>query len=265
MKECKASLHGQPSRERGAFKVELIIYIFIVIFGLITGSFLNVCISRIPEDASIIFPPSHCPKCKAKLGLFDLVPIFSYLLLRGRCRYCKEKISVRYPIVEALTAALFLLLYLKIGFSVQYLALLIFFILLMVISVIDMEKLVIPDILVLIGIGVGMSYAAYSGTLIESLQGICFSFVFIYLLGAAAKTVFKKEALGEGDIKLLVMFGANIGIEKTLIAIFGGSILGAVVGVAMILLKKMKEDDYIPFAPFLALGAVVSIFMECPL
>jgi leader peptidase (prepilin peptidase)/N-methyltransferase len=177
----------------------------------------------------------------------------------GRCRYCKERISVRYPIVEALTAALFLLLYLKAGFSVQYLALLIFSALLIVISVIDMEKLVIPDILVLTGIGVGMSYAVYSGTLVESLQGICFGFVFMYLLGAAAKSVFKKEALGEGDIKLLVMFGANIGIERTLIAIFGGSIIGAIVGIILIFLKKMKEDDYIPFAPFLALGAIVSI------
>lgn len=259
MKECKASLHGQPSRKRGAFKVEPIIYILIIIFGLVTGSFLNVCISRIPEDASIIFPPSHCPKCKAKLGFFDLIPILSYLFLWGRCRYCKEKISVRYPIVEALTAALFLILFLKFGVSVQYLALLVFSALLIAISVIDIEKLVIPDILVLIGIGTGAAYSFYSGTLVESLQGICFGFVFMYLLGAAAKVAFKKEALGEGDIKLLVMFGANIGIMKTLIAIFGASIMGAAAGIILIFLKKMKEDDYIPFAPFLALGAIVSI------
>ena len=131
----------------------------------------------------------------------------------------------------------------------------------MVISFIDIEHLVIPDILVLIGIGAGLFFAVYNGTLVGSLQGICFGFAFMYLLGVFGKTVFKKEALGEGDIKLMVMFGANIGIMRSLYAIFGGSVIGAVVGISLILLKKKKDRDYIPFAPYLALGAIVSIFM----
>ncbi len=151
----------------------------------------------------------------------------------------------------------------KFGFSGQYVSCIIFSVLLIVISFIDMEHMVIPDDLALIGIGTGLIYSVFSGRSVESLQGICFGFVFMYLLGASAKIAFKKEALGEGDIKLLVMFGANIGIMGSLYAIFIGSIMGALAGITMVLLKKKNMADHIPFAPYLALGAVVSILMGC--
>jgi len=257
------SRQGRTSRikKRGVFKVEIVTYSLIIISGLVVGSFLNVCISRIPEEASVVYPPSHCPKCNSKLKAQDLIPILSYLMLRGRCRYCNEKISIRYPIVEALTAALFLIFYIKAGFSVQFFALMIFSALLILISFIDIEHLIIPDFLVLIGIGVGLAYSIYGGNLVESLQGICFGFLFMFILGTAAKFALKKEALGDGDIKLLVMLGANLGVERTLLSIFGASVAGAAVGISMILLNMLKKEDYIPFAPFLALGAVVSIFI----
>ena len=226
-----------------------------------TGSFLNVCISRIPEEESVIFPPSHCPKCKAKLKALDLIPVLSYLMLRGRCRYCKEKISIRYPIVEALTALIFLAFYFKAGFTVHYAALVIFSVLLILISFIDIEHMIIPDFLMLIGIGLGVAYSIFAGNLTESLVGICFGFLFMFILGEAAKLAMKKEALGDGDVKFLVMLGANLGIERTLLSVLGASILGAAVGVILILLEKLKKEDYIPFAPFLALGAIVSILI----
>ena len=226
-----------------------------------TGSFLNVCISRIPEERSVLFPPSHCPKCKAKLKARDLIPVLSYLLLRGRCRYCKEKISIRYPIVEVLTALLFLAFYVKAGFSVHYAALVIFSVLLILISFIDIEHMIIPDFLMLIGIAMGIAYSLYKGTLAESLVGICFGFLFMFILGRSAKLVMKKEALGDGDIKFMVMLGANLGIERTLLSVLGASITGAAVGITLILFEKLKKEDYIPFAPFLALGAVVSILI----
>lgn len=232
-----------------------------MVFGLIIGSFLNVCISRIPEERSIVFPPSNCPKCKTKLKMLDLIPIFSYFMLRGQCRYCGEKISIRYPAVEALTAILFLMFYIKAGFSVQYLALIVFSVLLILISFIDIEHMVIYDFLLLIGIASGLAYSIYAGRLTDSLLGLCFGFLFMFILGLGAKLTMKKEALGDGDIKFLVMLGANLGIEKTLLAIFGASIAGAAVGILLIAFEKLKRDDYIPFAPFLALGAVVSILI----
>ncbi|MFH1710432.1 MAG: prepilin peptidase [bacterium] len=225
------------------------------------GSFLNVCISRIPEERSVIFPPSHCPKCGSRLRTRDLIPIISYLMLKGRCRHCNENISVRYPVVEALTALLFLVFYIKAGISFQLIAFLIFTTLLILISFIDIEHMIIPDFLVLTGIGVALAYSVYGGNLTESLIGICFSFLFMFILGAAARLALKKEALGDGDIKLLVMFGAFMGIENTLISVFIASVLGATAGILLILLKRLKREDYIPFAPFLALGAVVSILI----
>jgi len=227
----------------------------------VTGSFLNVCISRIPEEKSVIFPPSHCPKCKSKLKARDLIPVFSYLILRGQCRHCKEKISVRYPIVEALTALLFLAFYVKAGFSVHYAALVIFFVLLILISFIDIEHMIIPDFLMLTGIGLGIAYSVYAGNLTESLVGICFGFLFMFILGGSAKLVMKKEALGDGDIKFMVMLGANLGIERTLLSVLGASIIGSAVGIILILFEKLKKEDYIPFAPFLALGGIVSILI----
>ncbi len=229
--------------------------------GLVTGSFLNVCISRIPEEGSIVYPPSHCPKCKSTLRAYDLIPLISYLILRGRCRYCGEKISIRYPVVEALTAALLLIFYLKVGFSVRFAAILIFSILLVLISFIDIEHMVIPDFLMLIGIGTGLAYSAYSGNFIESLTGACFGFSFMFLISSAAKYALKKEAMGDGDIKLLIMLGANLGIERTLLSVLFASLTGAAAGIALILLKKLNREDYIPFAPFLALGAIVSILI----
>ena len=231
------------------------------ILGLVTGSFLNVCIYRIPREESIIYPPSHCPKCDTKLGIFDLIPVISYLILRGRCRDCGEKISIRYPIVEIITAALFTALYVKYGFSVNFAANVIFAVLLILISFIDMEHLMIPDFLMLTGIGVGLAYSLYKGGLIASVQGICFAFIFMFTLGAAAKFAFKKEALGEGDIKLLVMFGAFMGIEKAVLSVAIGSVAGAVISLMAIMLNRLKMDDYIPYAPFLALGAVVAILI----
>ena len=191
----------------------------------------------------------------------DLIPVLSYLMLRGRCRYCKEKISMRYPIVESLTALLFLAFYVKTGFSVQYAALVIFSILLILISFIDIEHMMIPDFLMLIGIGLGVAYSIFAGNLAESLVGLCFGFLFMFILGEAAKFVMKKEALGDGDVKFLVMLGANLGIERTLLSVLGASITGAAVGILLILFEKLKKEDYIPFAPFLARGAVVSILI----
>lgn len=187
--------------------------------------------------------------------------MISFLFLRGRCRYCGEKISIRYPIVEALTAALFLASYVKSGFSVQFAVYVIFSALLITISFIDIEHFMIPDFLMLIGIAVGLAYSIYSGTFAGNLAAMCFAFLFMLILGEGAGYVLKKEALGDGDIKLLVMFASFMGLERTFLSLAFGSVLGAAVGLLAVWLKRLKMDDRIPFAPFLALGAVVSILI----
>lgn len=232
-----------------------------MIAGLVVGSFLNVCISRLPEERSIIFPPSHCPKCGKELKAYDLIPVLSYLLLGGRCRACGKRISLRYPIVEALTAVLFLAFYFKLGISAGYFLSILFASILIVISFIDIEHMFIHDILVLSGIAAGVLYSALNASLAGSLQGICFGFLFMFLVGYGAKYMFKKEALGDGDIKLMVMLGSFIGMERSLWAITIASIAGSIIGITLILFGRIKRQDYIPFAPFLAMGALISIFI----
>lgn len=232
-----------------------------LVFGLIIGSFLNVCISRIPEGISVFSPPSQCPKCKAKLKAYDLVPILSYILLFGRCRYCGGKIPFRYPAVEALTAVLFFFTYLKFGIYHGFFLTILFASLLIVIAFIDLEHMVIPDFLVVAGIAAGLARSFLNADLVNGLQGICFGFLFMFLTGSAARYILKKEALGDGDVKLAVMLGAFLGMEKTLISISLASIIGAMLGILLLLNGRIKRDEYIPFAPFLALGAIISIFI----
>lgn len=246
-------------KKRGCFKVNIVYYyILTAIAGLVVGSFLNVCISRIPEEESIVAPSSHCPKCKTKLETLDLIPVISYIRLGGRCRYCNEPISIRYPIVEILTAIVFSFIYFRHGLSSASFIYALFSSLVIIVSFVDIEKMLVPDIVVLFGIGATLIYYCYSGDIIKSLYGICFGFLFMWTIGAAAKLAFRKDALGDGDIKFVVMLGAFMGAEKTFMAIAVASIIGAIIGIMLILAGRLKKEDYIPFIPFLALGAVVS-------
>lgn len=230
--------------------------------GLVIGSFLNVCISRMPIDQSIVYPPSYCPKCKKKLKFFDLIPLLSYLALRGRCRYCRKKISPRYPLVEALSAALLMALYAKTGLNAGLPAYYLFSAILLVIAFIDLEHMVIPDIMLIMGIVLAILYSIYNGSITASLWGVCFGFLFMFLLGVSARYYFKKEALGDGDVKLVVMLGAMLGFERTVYSILIASLSGALVGVYLVLSGRQEMDDYVPFAPFLAVGALAMIFLS---
>lgn len=187
--------------------------------------------------------------------------MISYILLGGRCRYCGEKISPRYPIVEVLTAVIFTALYFKFGIVPGYFLSALMAALMIVISFIDIEHMEIYDVLVIAGIAVGLAYSAIDGMFVSGLQGICFGFIFMLLVGSAAGFIFKKDALGDGDIKFMVMLGSFLGIEGSIWAIAVASIAGSVVGAALILSGSIRRQDYIPFAPFLALGALISVFM----
>lgn len=251
-------------------------YLLIIIFGLIVGSFFNVCIYRIPLKKSIILPErSYCPKCNHFLGVLDNIPIFSYIFLRGKCRYCKEKISPRYIIVEALTATLFALLLHK-SMSLHYepryiilylLEMCIFIGFLIVISFIDLEHFIIPDKLVYPGILIGLFFAIYRWILEGNLKlllsragGAIAGAGIILVIAIIGKAVFRKEAMGVGDVKLMAMIGIYIGIWPYIpLILIIGAFIGSIYGLVLIILRRKRMDSYIPFGPFLSISAVISL------
>ena len=244
-------------------------YIFAFIFGAVVGSFLNVCICRLPRNESIVFPPSHCPNCDFKIPFYDNVPIFSYLVLRGKCRSCKGPISIQYPLVELVNALLTLFLFMKFGASLTFLFLFIFCSALVVITFIDLEHQIIPDGISLPGIPLGfvssffISDLYHEGMLLgwqSSLIGIAAGGGSLWLVASGYELITKKEGMGGGDIKLLAMMGAFLGWPAIPFIIFVSSLIGSVIGITVMLVQRKDAKLAIPFGPFLALGAVLYIF-----
>ena len=236
--------------------------IFALILGAVVGSFLNVCICRLPEGKSIVSPPSACPKCGHQIRWFENIPIISFLVLRAKCRSCSLPISWRYPLVEALNGLLTLLLFLKFGVSLSFLALFIFCSSLVVITFIDLDHQIIPDEISLPGIVIGFIFALFlpwNGWL-NSLLGILLGGGSLYLVAWGYEKLTGKEGMGGGDIKLLAMMGAFLGWRSVLFIIFAASLVGSVIGVAAMLIQKKDGKLAIPFGPFLAFGAVLYIF-----
>ncbi len=233
----------------------------VFIFGLVIGSFLNVCIYRIPLDKSIVYPPSSCPYCGNRIKWYDNVPVLSYLFLGGRCRFCKEKISLIYPFIEILTATISLLIYIKYGLSIQMAVFLILSYMLIVGSFIDLKYYIIPDRISfgLILFGIISSYFVDIGVL-HSILGAVFGFLILYIVAVLGKIIFKKDAMGGGDIKLLAGIGAFLGIKGVLFTLFFASFLGSIVGVTLILLGKKDISSRLPFGPFLSVSAIVYLF-----
>ncbi len=240
-------------------------YFFLVsafIIGSIVGSFLNVCIYRIPAEKSIVSPPSSCPQCGHRIRWFQNIPIISYLFLGGKCASCKVKISLRYPAIEALTGLLFVLVLYFFGFSLATLVYWLFVAMLVVITFIDLDHQIIPDVISLPGIAVGFvcSFLIPWLSWLDSLLGIIagggvlLSIAWLYALLA------KRDGMGGGDIKLLGMLGAFLGWKAVFPIIFISSLVGSVVGIPLMLLQKKDSKFAIPFGPFLALAAMVYLF-----
>ena len=231
------------------------------VFGLVIGSFLNVCIYRIPIGKSIVYPPSSCPSCNARIKWYDNIPVLSYIALSGKCRNCGSKISPIYPAVELLTGILTLLIFLKYGFSLRTCAFLIFSYALVAGSFIDIKHYIIPDSisLGLIAVGIAFSYFLPIG-IKNSFIGAAGGFLLLYLVALLGQIIFKKEAMGGGDIKLLGGIGAFIGIKGVLFTLFFASFLGSIVGILLILIGKKDLTSRLPFGPYLSLSAVCYIF-----
>ncbi|GFO58064.1 type 4 prepilin-like proteins leader peptide-processing enzyme [Geomonas silvestris] len=231
------------------------------VFGAVVGSFLNVCIYRLPEGESVVFPPSHCQNCDYKIRWYDNIPILSYLLLRGACRQCGTKISPQYPLVEFLNGALTLALFLKFGLGLGFAVLFVLCSALVVITFIDLEHQIIPDVISLPGIAVGFLSSFITGFgWLNSLIGILAGGGSLLLVAYAYQAVAKKDGMGGGDIKLMAMLGAFLGWKAVLFIIFAGSLLGSLIGVTLMLVQKKDSTLAIPFGPFLASGALLFIF-----
>lgn len=233
-----------------------------IVFGALVGSFLNVCIIRLPKEESIITPGSHCPHCKKAIKFYDNVPLVSYLLLRGECRYCKNTISFQYPLVEGITALSSLFLFMRFGPSLSYLVYFAFVTALIVITVIDLYHQIIPDMISLPGIGVGLlaSLIFPHIAFLDSLRGVLWGGGSLFLVATLYQWFFKREGMGGGDVKLLAMIGAFLGWKAVILTILLSSLIGSISGIIIMVLKGKDFKYAIPFGPFLSLGAVIALF-----
>ena len=243
------------------------LYIFLTSVGAAIGSFLNVLIFRIPEGQSIVLPSSHCQNCGHAIRFYDNIPIISYLILRGECRDCHEKISVQYPVVEAVTALMSLLLLLKFGLSFKYLSSFIFTCALIVITFIDLRHQIIPDVISLPGIPVFFFLAVFfmNLTVWDSLLGILIGGGCLFAIAFLYEIITKREGMGGGDIKLLAMLGAFLGWKSLFFILFVSSLLGAIVGVSAMIIKGQDMKYAVPFGPFLSIAAVAYLFVGADL
>jgi leader peptidase (prepilin peptidase)/N-methyltransferase len=239
-----------------------IYYVFAFLLGAAVGSFLNVCIYRLPRGTSIVFPPSACPACGSRIAPCDNIPILGWLLLGGRCRSCKGRISWQYPAVELLNGLLTLFLFIKFQLSPTFFVLFLFCSALVAVTFIDIEHQIIPDSISLPGIVVGFAVSFFLPWLgwKNSLIGIVAGGGSLLLVAYGYHLLTRKEGMGGGDIKLLAMMGAFLGWKAVPFIIFSSSVVGSVVGVALMAARKKGSQLPIPFGPFLAFGAVLYIF-----
>jgi leader peptidase (prepilin peptidase)/N-methyltransferase len=241
-------------------------YLTLVLFGLAVGSFLNVVIWRLPRGKSIVSPASRCPSCDTPIKPWDNVPVISYILLRGKCRYCGEGISPRYPLVESLNAALWALVYWRFGMGWHLPVYLVFMSALIAITFIDLDFKIIPDSITLPGIPLGLLAGIFllpdpMARMVglgwkASLSGAAVGFGLYY-----AVAVLSRGGMGGGDIKLMTMVGGLMGWKAVLLTTFLGSLAGSVLGLFLVLFRGKGRKTKVPFGPFLAVGAVLTLFL----
>lgn len=235
--------------------------IFVVfLYGIIIGSFLNVCIYRIPNNESLISPPSHCGDCNTRLRWRDLIPIGSYIWLRGRCRYCSSKISIRYPLIEGLTGILLVGIYLRYGIGVHFFKYSLLTIFLIVIALIDYDTTDVYSSVVYGGMAIGVvfiiiEYLIYSQSISNYIIGGLIG------LGVIGLIYLLTGGMGMGDIEIAVLCGLFLGWKLEIYFLLISFIIGGAIAATLILLKKKSKDEYIPLGPSLALGAYIVIII----
>jgi leader peptidase (prepilin peptidase)/N-methyltransferase len=266
---------------------EPLIAAFVFVLGLVIGSFLNVCILRIPGVKSIVLPASACPKCGKEIKAYDNIPVISWLILRGKCRKCKTPISPMYPLVEFLTGLLFLGSYLVFGFTFDTLKWCAFSAILVVLVFTDARERILPDVVNYTGFAIGLALSLFTkptdGTslwiankffdfpppvpvlsLIDALIGAAVGAGLLWLVSEAYFKLRGREGMGLGDVKMMLMVGAFLGAKRTLLTILAGSLLGSVLGIAIIAAKRKDSDYELPFGTFLGAGALIVVFFGTP-
>ena len=249
--------------------ITLYLYTIVFIFGTIIGSFLNVCIYRIPAGLSIVKPRSRCGACKRTLSAIDMVPILSWVFLKGRCRTCGVKISIRYPLVEALEGALFLLIFTRFGLSYLTLTSWLFVAFLTVVFFIDLDHKIIPNKLVIFGCLIGLlpmlmhltiGYPMYhSRAFYEPILGIVVPFTLMLATALLSILIMKKPGMGMGDVKVYAPIGLFLGWQLSLMSLWFAFFFGGVFGIYWMVVLRKSKADYIPFAPFIVIGSLISL------
>lgn len=238
-------------------------------FGACIGSFLNVCIYRIPRDESVVSPRSHCPHCDTMIAWYDNVPLLSYLFLGARCRHCHKIISPRYFLVEALAAALFLLVWLEYGFDPRTPVYWLIMSGLILGTFVDFDHMIIPDRVTIGGIIAGLIFSplipslhgetTVLGGFYAALIGFAAGAGILWIVGLFGKLIFRKDAMGFGDVKLLGGLGALLGWRAVLFIIMVSSVLGSAVGIGLIVARRKEWQSRVPYGPYLALAAAIWI------
>ena len=239
----------------------------VVAFGLVLGSFLNVCIYRLPRGESVVHPRSHCPACGTTIRWYENIPVVSWLALRGRCATCRSSISVRYPLVETLTALLLLGLWRVLGPQASFLVAAFFGLSMLVLFFTDWDHQLLPDAVTLTGLGVGLGISWVNPFLDgggweriwHALSGAALGSGVLWGLGAVYRRVRGVDAMGMGDVKMMGMVGAFCGPAGVLVTLFGASLVGAAVGLALIPLRGRRLTDALPFGCFLAPAALAAL------
>ncbi len=230
-----------------------------VIFGLAVGSFLNVCIHRVPRQASIVKPASFCPTCGYVLQWYDNIPVVSYVLLRGRCRQCKTSISIRYPTIEVVTMVIFVLHYVTFGLDIILVPRLLFACVLIVLFAIDLEHHLLPNVITLPGIVVGLAFSAMVPPgFRDALIGTVVGGGVLWLIGEAYYRYSGQEGMGGGDVKMLAMIGAFLGWKLVVLTLVLSSILGSIVGLLVLAIRRGGLKYALPYGTFLSLAALTA-------
>lgn len=264
----------------------ILLYIFSFIFGSIIGSFLNVCIYRLPKEESIVYPGSHCTSCKRSINFYHNIPILSYIFLKGRCSYCNSEIPFIYPTIETLTGLLFVATLWRFGLGPDTIFYLVFICGLIVITFVDLKHMIIPNVITYPGIIVGILYNALITNwqnslelvsnfsfgilnffellneipILDSLFGVILGGGILLLIAYTYEIIKKRQGMGMGDVKLLALIGAFLGWQGVFFVIFSSSILGSVVGLSIIIARRGDLKYALPFGPFLSIAAIIYIF-----
>ncbi|APH16274.1 type IV leader peptidase family protein [Clostridium sporogenes] len=232
--------------------------IIVLILGIIIGSFLNVCIYRIPKGESIIYPPSYCEKCGVNIQLYDLIPVISYMILRGKCRFCKSKISLRDPLIELITGILFLSMYYLCGLNLNFIKYIIFVSFIIIIGLIDLDttdvysKTTISAMI--IGVICILIEKFYFGYGIKT-----YIYAVLLCIVAIGTIIFTTKGMGSGDLDIYIVVSLFLGFKITAMTIFFSFVFGTLIGILLIVSKRKSRKDYIPFGPFIAMASIFSI------